>query len=495
MNSLSDLIIVFFKVLTVNYSLYLGRIKTHYPSKALLAKIIENDKKISELSLKINEIMSIASNSVNEEDIIQLNIINKLLDRMDCEKRIEHIPFENKVDIKKYPLYFCCIKALDYALDTVEYNDSYHDEDGNIVSSQIKIIVCNILNKRSLFQKYTNVLKDDIDFICEVRDNGGEDLEDFQYEALLIFLLIKIYILNYLNISLNYSYERKVAHYTNIDVAMMLIEKNTKLRLVSPEFMNDPSEGNMLFKFMNISPESSDDLGKEQLNFFSCFTFNHNSLNQFRLYGRKELIECSGVSLTINNKFFQENDSFNLYRCIYIEPKTGYLEVAKRSKWSFFQEYADTKSIDDIERLYWRYSKSITLRNKLLSHGVLLMKSLANIYDNSKNKIFLKILDHILTSLKFLFKHFSFKEEEECRLMTIGTLSSPSVTYDKKLNSTYIEYSKDVSDYLDNIYLGVASKDLLTAIKISALGKCSNLPKIKVSDNPYRVYKTIDKLS
>ncbi|AXJ91133.1 hypothetical protein DKP84_18920 [Acinetobacter pittii] len=126
------------------------------------------------------------------------------------------------------------------------------------------------------------------------------------------------------------------------------------------------------------------------------------------MYGRKELIECSGVSLTINNKFFQENDSFNLYRCIYIEPKTGYLEVAKRSKWSFFQEYADTKSIDDIERLYWRYSKSITLRNKLLSHGVLLMKSLANIYDNSKNKIFLKILDHILTSLKFLFKHFSF---------------------------------------------------------------------------------------
>ncbi len=50
MNSLSDLIIVFFKVLTVNYSLYLGRIKTHYPSNALLAKIIENNKKISELS-------------------------------------------------------------------------------------------------------------------------------------------------------------------------------------------------------------------------------------------------------------------------------------------------------------------------------------------------------------------------------------------------------------------------------------------------------------
>lgn len=495
MNSLSDLIMVFFKVLTVNYSLYLGRIKTHQPSKALLGKINENNIRISEVSSKINEIMLKASKSATDEDIMQLNIINKLLDRMDCEKRINNIPCRNKVDGKNHPLYFCCTEALDYALDMVDYNDSFHDENGKFVSSQIKIIVCNILNKKNLFKKYSNVLKNDIDFIYKAKYGIDEDQDDFSHQPLVIFLLIKIYILHYLNISLNSSYERKVAHYTNIDVAMMLIEKSTKLRLVSPEFMNDPSEGNMLFKFMSIHPESSNDLGKEQLNFFSCFTFNHNSLNQFRLYGRKEFIECSGVSLTINNKFFQENESFNLYRCIYIEPKTGYLEVAKRSKWSFFQEYADTKSIDDIERLYWRYSKSINLRNKFLSHGVLLMKSLANIYDNSKNKIFLKILDHILTSLKFLFKHFSFKEEEECRLMTIGTLSSPSVTYDKKLNSTYIEYRKEVSDYIDNIYLGVASKDLLTAIKISALGKCSNLPKIKVSDNPYRVYKTIDKLS
>lgn len=95
---------------------------------------------------------------------------------------------------------------------------------------------------------------------------------------------------------------------------------------------------------MNLSNKT--DIYNETINhlsFVSCFTFNHNSLNQFRLYGRTNFIECSGISLTFKNSYFyderQGKTKTNLYRCIYLDPRTGYVKIASRNVFSFYQEH------------------------------------------------------------------------------------------------------------------------------------------------------------
>src|SRR5690606_20913557 len=74
--------------------------------------------------------------------------------------------------------------------------------------------------------------------------------------------------------------------------------------------------------------------------FIGSFTFNPDSLNQFRLYGKNNNIEGSGVSLILSFQYFSDNANLNkgltnpptsnveikemtkqpLFRCIYIDP-------------------------------------------------------------------------------------------------------------------------------------------------------------------------------
>lgn len=500
MSNLSMLINRFYNALIDWHKLYLEKIKKidEVLPEQLFKKINKNNELISKLSIQIKDLISSKyfNSDIPKDYIIKITIINKIIDQIDTEKRISNIEDFLFEDYQSEPFYYSCHASLCYVEEVIHGGGYYSSYITHVMEAQIKIIICTMLKKKVFFNKYKDNIKSDIDIIYSLNEKFEEN--NWQIvQCSILYSLIKFYILHYLSIKYN-RYERKVAHYTNIDVAKLLIERKTKLRLVSPEFMNDPSEGNMLFKFMNIDL-SSDDLEQEHRNFFTCFTFNHNSLNQFRLYGRKEHIECSGVSLTINKDFFKKtdsNDPFELYRCIYLEPKTGYIEVAKRSKWSFFQEYAENKSIDDIEKLYRRYNKINGWRNEYLRHAVLLIKSLLDIYENNKNKFLLKVLSINLNSLKYIFKHFAFSEEEECRLMTFQYLSSDNVLYDEKLNSTYICHKEHIADYLDNIYLGVASKDLLTAVKFTVLKHCkNNVPKVKVSENPFRAHKFLNKLT
>ncbi|MFP3367231.1 hypothetical protein R0J93_26660, partial [Pseudoalteromonas sp. SIMBA_148] len=71
-------------------------------------------------------------------------------------------------------------------------------------------------------------------------------------------------------------------------------------RLNTINNVNDPSEGKLLVNYLrNIQEKSfySPDFDENLHAFISCFTFNHDSLNQFRLYGKQDNKEASGLSL------------------------------------------------------------------------------------------------------------------------------------------------------------------------------------------------------
>src|SRR5690606_1925716 len=86
----------------------------------------------------------------------------------------------------------------------------------------------------------------------------------------------------------------------------------SSFRLNTINNVNDPSEGHLLVNYLKDIRENSfyaPDFDKKLHAFISCFTFNHDSLNQFRLYGKEDDKEASGVSLVFNKGFFQTNNS------------------------------------------------------------------------------------------------------------------------------------------------------------------------------------------
>ncbi len=178
--------------------------------------------------------------------------------------------------------------------------------------------------------------------------------------------------------------ERRVAHYTKPSVLFNLLKGTnpSKFRLNIVDFMNDPSENQVLIQWLNITTNPDSEIKT----FLASFSFNHNSLNQFRLYGNEENILGSGVSIAFNQNFFGQNtersinmENINLinhfsnpisankdlissqvniennieeniyplsiYRCLYFDPKTEYISLAKRNKQSFYLEMYHEKKI------------------------------------------------------------------------------------------------------------------------------------------------------
>lgn len=195
--------------------------------------------------------------------------------------------------------------------------------------------------------------------------------------------------------------ERKLAHYTSVDVANILLEEKSMenkpnyFRLNTVSNMNDPSEGALLSEFLDGKEKSfysSIEFDRNFHAFFSCFTFNHDSLNQFRLYGKKDNKEASGVSLVLNKSFFsrskvgglsflsigasskktliesiesdiffengvyQNDEEFNnkqpIMRCVYIDPKSNYVQLAQRNRLTFYTESNNKTDADKNWVLY-----------------------------------------------------------------------------------------------------------------------------------------------
>lgn len=110
------------------------------------------------------------------------------------------------------------------------------------------------------------------------------------------------------------SLERKLAHYTSTDICNKLMNDSleetspSSFRLNTISNVNDPSEGQVLRRYLsNYDQESPYNLKlDDNLHaFIGCFTFNHDSLNQFRLYGKTDDKEASGLSLVFSKIFFK----------------------------------------------------------------------------------------------------------------------------------------------------------------------------------------------
>lgn len=301
--------------------------------------------------------------------------------------------------------------------------------------------------------------------------------EDDKYQKEYKSIYLKsLYIVSLLHV--NKEEENKVAHYTQKTVVeKLLIKENGKdqvspFRLNTVATANDPKEGMPLLSYLGIEKDS---VNEDYQAFVGSFIFNPDSLNQFRLYGKKDNQEATGVSIVVSKDYFSEettplqmikdaqidmkegilpddNEKQALYRCIYLDPKTSQvISVGHKEEYTFYRE--QDKVLKKTIKEYNKYRREIDklieeVRENLadLREEIeLLMEQIEKDFKaesrqkEEKRNAQTKIAT-LLTHLRYLTKHVAFKEEQECRVISVERLRDNNKIQTEDNARMFIDY-------------------------------------------------------
>ena len=286
-----------------------------------------------------------------------------------------------------------------------------------------------------------------------------------------------------------------LAHYTSPSVCERLfgivIDKNndkaedndpvdsskvSPMRIGSSTYMNDPTEGEGLLELLNLQDlelENKADCPAYNA-FFTCFSSRVNDLNQFRLYGKENGVEASGCCLVFNksgdwlkepdvsasfksftnkqNEGFKEpieadvagseDENLPLYQVAYIAYQDEYIAEEKCGKWLLNK---NNQSFGIRLKPVGKNPSWHQFRIKKLEEALIeLIEKSNNISDEDR-----KALEYI----RYLFKDFAFRDEEEFRLLKIEQIGSDKIKYCNTTQSIYLPYA-DVRDMVDEVILG-----------------------------------------
>ena len=300
-----------------------------------------------------------------------------------------------------------------------------------------------------------------------------------------------------------------MAHYTSPHVCHILFgidgnEIDSRMRLGSSTYMNDPSEGKALLDLLNqqdLGLENKADSASHNA-FFTCFSSRVNDLNQFRLYGKEGGVEASGCCLVFNKngdwleeadvsasfhnpspkKTRQDSDDQSeadspddkyeklpLYQVAYIAYEDEYISEKKCGIWLS----ASNKAFDLHQNLVQKNLGS-SIRFKLNANinrfGIRLKpvgnedwhqfrlgklkEALEELIGFFKDKSAVSDDDkEALEYIRYLFKDFAFRDEEEFRLLVIKPIDSEEIEYCETTQSVYIPYA-DIRNRADEVILG-----------------------------------------
>ena len=363
-----------------------------------------------------------------------------------------------------------------------------------------------------------DVYKDKKDFkIIKYPDKVNEDLN--RLNNIITSILKRLQIIP--------KFEPKVAHYSRSSIAFSLLKKDqpSSFRLSTIRGVNDPTEGTVLGNYFRKQNIYENIHTNNIAAFISCFTFNHDSLNQFRLYGKENGREATGISLVFKKGFFDDKysppeftphpsstsscpaeksgkpsnsenhqdkpklEKANLYRCIYLDPDTGYLTLSHRGESTFYLQHKEDKFT--AKNQWDQYYKEISeiegyIKNKLSYIKETLETILAEKYPPpiQKEEILEKVRSYLLP-LQYLVKHIAFQEEQECRIMYTTHLHDEKICNDWEKQQMYVEYEEPVAKHIDKIYLSPGAAKYQDHFRI-LLDQGSGKSKVRISQNPFR---------
>jgi len=443
-------------------------VKTHYENVDY-DKVIEESQKIIDAAIK--ELYNI------ESEKLEKNKTNRYFAHINLGEAflVKAVKESNAKDKKEYyeNSFKQYAKAKELAINDEKniYNKSlgvaymYREEDDDLenaakcfTKAKVDIsILPKLKNTKSI--DIAKIMLDDNIFFSKTTENCTEE-EKNTYKSLYIKSLEIMSELQIQNQT-----EMPAAYYTTKVVSEKLLFDNEPFHLNSIKTSNDPEEGKTLFRY--LFPKKEIPLQVEEfIAFAGCFTFNNDCLNQFRLYGKTNNEEGTGVSIAFNEKFFNENictcvdtkveddnneinsEPLPLFRCIYIDPdENNVVSLGQKEEYVFYREGKGNE--------YETYKKEI---EKSLRNVNAMFKDIQDITKKLENgKI--EMAYKLLLNLRYLIKHVAFKEEQECRIIQVKKIAGNNKIQTDSNNRLYIKYLNLCKDSVEKICFGPRVKD------------------------------------
>ena len=316
-----------------------------------------------------------------------------------------------------------------------------------------------------------------------------------------------------------------ISHYTGTDTldAICLYTKDNsnpleksgenfkgRIRLSTITPANDPEEGNILSKILGNSIKGLIPTNKGSKKFAilqTSLTLCEDSLTMLRFYGKKNLVEGSGVNIVFKNSYFvdtltssfspeykqsfstKSDENTNIIddksgkniidkKCIYwilyydstnnilvFNPISKYksqiIDLNKKAKkWNLIAHPASNATDFILHQFYNLLGNNIKYSLKEM------VKVINRIIETDDNKEILGRIDDLLFYIKYLFKDAAFSDEQELRLMSISSMGNSTMKdFHRKLYENYLPISEDGYNYIEKIIFGPNAEDCDIAIE------------------------------
>lgn len=414
-----------------------------------------------------------------------INIYNNYMDA-------HYIKILSKAKLKRY------IEIIDDLNIVVKINTNFEN---NFISDILNLLetYSNIEKIFQLLIKTENILLwrnepiTNLIFHFYKRKNFDDELKkNIKYLLLYEYFLLKI---------LTFDSEKEndkieISHYTSLDILPLLlningnIKESGKMRINNITTANDPKEGKILERILNknnIDIKIEND--EKALTLQTSYSRNKDSLTMFRLYGKKENKEATGICLVLDNKYFNnlytspysyefkfkmennkieidekineeksEENKRNLYWVLYYNEKENQL-IYNKEKSKYASNIIDLNDLnnpnykaelkeDDTKENMIKYAFA-----KIFYYTKEIKKEVDKNYQNIKNQLY----SYLFENIKYIIKHEAFFEEQELRMLVTNDYKSDEILIDNDKKKLYIDYIKlfdERTNYIKEIIIG-----------------------------------------
>mgnify|MGYP004455293521 FL=1 len=341
-------------------------------------------------------------------------------------------------------------------------------------------------------ENYNDLWENDITFnLLKNKTIDKEILKNIKKNLLYQYLLLQSLSFNNKTLKREYTYNIEIAHYTSLNTLLKLIKEDNKIRITNISNANDPKEGKILENILNKNKLDIKIKNDENLiTLQTSFSRNKDALTMFRLYGKNENKEATGICLVIDKKYFNDN---------YLSPVIELnLDNQKQEEKKGNENYKKAKEIIQkrlgIKNLYWviyyNEEKNQLVFNPTKSKYSSVIIDLNTINKNKKNinkiedlincifhniinsakeidKIENKnlkdeIFSNLFENIRYIIKHEAFFEEQELRMLITTNYKNENINIEEDKKRLYINYNElfnENENFIKEIILGGKIED------------------------------------
>ena len=341
-------------------------------------------------------------------------------------------------------------------------------------------------------ENYNDLWENDITFnLLKNKTIDKEILKNIKKNLLYQYLLLQSLSFNNKTLKRELTYNIEIAHYTSLNILLKLIKEDNKIRITNISNANDPKEGKILENILNknkldIKIKNDEDLITLQ----TSLSRNKDALTMFRLYGKNENKEATGICLVIDKKYFNDNylspvielnldnqkqeekkgnenykkakeiiqkrfERKNLYWVIYYNEEKNQL-VFNPTKSKYSSVIIDLNTINKNKK---NINKIEDLINCIFHNIINSAKEIDKIENkNLKDEIFSNLFENI----RYIIKHEAFFEEQELRMLITTNYKNENINIEEDKKRLYINYNElfnENENFIKEIILGGKIED------------------------------------